>query len=145
MGKSISLEILLQSENICVCDILKAFIDVGWMTMCEEGYTTYLQLEDKDMFDWVTEKKSISSLMEICLKKELSGEIVGVMLHLQNTNTGMTFLLHEPCKISLVPEKNQIYLGDDNLHLDYNWYIENVMRKIWSRFPILMYRFSWVW
>lgn len=109
-----------------IADVIKLFNRIGW------GYTDnqreYLPLKDSDMFSWKKEKLSQEELFSVFVKKQVIGELVGVVLYEGNTGIGITFLAENTKEINLSLDVNRRKLDEE--YTDSSWYVMNIVKRL---------------
>lgn len=105
--------------------IIQMLLDGGW-TFNDYGASSYLPLGEKEGFGWIIQEDiTHDSLMKILEKKELEGEVVGIIMTWQDTNVGGSFLFRSNNELSINLSVNRKTIVNDSMFeiTDINWYL----------------------
>ena len=145
MSRSISLDIhIANNKPLCAKDIVKIFIDIGWVPFGRGGDVSYLPVKDNDQFNWKTEKIALDMLFAVIEEKEAHNEIIDIVLWHKDSNAGATMLIHEPNKISLSLDVNRRYINTERQTLDFNWYAVTIIEKMQEQNLHVDYHFGFI-
>ncbi len=130
MSVSASIDIMLVNKNkiaVSPVMVIKQLINYGW-TLNDNGYTTYLPLDDDDNYNWTQESIGEESLMAIISQKELKREVVGLAMTWEHTGIGGAFLarIDGSVSVNLTINRKCIELSE-NKFTDVNWYLHKLL------------------
>lgn len=116
----------MSSYSNRIYDIVEFFEKAGWHI----GYdlACYLPVGDDDEFDYKTAALSKDELRSIVDRKQSAGEMVGLKLYFEDTDTGITFLADDPTNIILSLDINRKTVLSE--YTDASWYIENIIARL---------------
>jgi len=145
MSSLISLDIRIESkEMLTVKSFIQDVINAGW-SVIKDKKITYLQLGDKEMFDWVDEEIDIEEFLLIVDEKEQSEEVVGVSVYWSGTEIGGNVLVYNGNNISFLFIINTIYLDKHCQIPDFNWYSERILPYLINKYHVAEYKFDFTY
>ena len=149
MSMSVSIDICLNEEGekrISAIEIIQILVDFGW-TLSHNGCVGYLPLGDKDDYNWLEEKMSITTLVDILKAKQDADEIIGVSMSWKNTEIGGSFLfwpkdnLHT-FSMNLDGNRKKIRLDSNYEITDFQWYLSKLLVPLNVVWPVEYFSFD---
>ncbi len=132
MSRSASIDIELYGQEIKIVDIIYMLLSFGW-SLNDNGKVSYLPPGVDDNFEWIHDDIKESNLFSLLKKKELVGELIGIVLTWRDTGIGGQFLLRKDMSISFILSVNRKKISDINIFTDVNWYLEKIIPALTSK------------
>jgi hypothetical protein len=128
MSVSASISVQLErrsNEKISAMQLINIFILNNWRLQ-DNGKVSYLPLGDDDDFDWQYNEIMVEELMNIVSKKEVCGEIIGLLMLWDTTDIGVQLLIRSELELSFSISVNRKTIDNGNI-TDVNWYLEKII------------------
>lgn len=141
MSISASIDVKLFEKNISLQEIIESLVSAGW-NVTKNDYTSFLPLEDNDMFEWQSKKNmSPDELRRLLKDKQIAREIIGLFIIWQKTDIGGSLLFwpehnYTSFSMNLSSDRQYIKLNNFCKITDFSWYLEKLLPPLDERFGI---------
>ena len=143
MSSAFSLEIVVEDKEISsLKEIIELLLKNNWR-INKFGKIVFLPVNDDDMYNWVSKELSIEDFYKILLQKEKNNEIVGIEFIDANSDIGVHLIAKSKNHLTFTFNINRKYLDDNNIIIDYNWYADNILKKIICKYYVRSYSFNY--
>ncbi|MCG7412966.1 hypothetical protein, partial [Moraxella nonliquefaciens] len=128
MSISASIDLKLYSKiiNFTTIELINILISNGWniLDYCSK---TYLPIGDTGEFNWQSSSAiTDNEIIEICQKKFINQEVIGLVLTWLDTNIGGEILFYPDGNISMILNLNRIKNQSTDL-TDFDWYLSKII------------------
>lgn len=109
-----------------IAEMIRAFQQIGWDFA--DGQAEYLPLHDDDMFDWQAAPLSAEEVLAIISEKQACGELCGVILYHQDSDSGFSLLAKNTAEIMLNLSINRKTVCGG--FTDVSWYLAHTAAEL---------------
>lgn len=114
-----------------IIDIVRLFNESGWQVYDDEKKIEYLPLGDNGEFNWQKKYLSLIELRRLINEKQNRYEMVGLILHFDESEQGITILTKSTETIIIGLDINRKTMENTRDSItDVGWYFTNIIQRI---------------